>query len=51
MVLREYDEAAHIANEKQISFEDGRQQIFLLMIQDDLKNGVSKEDIITKLRL
>lgn len=65
MVLREYDEAAHIANEKKISFEDGfesgfedgfesgfengEQRILLLMIQDDLSNGISKEDIITKL--
>lgn len=53
MVLREYDEAAHMANEKKISFEDGfengEQRILLLMIQDDLSNGISKEDIITKL--
>ena len=53
MLLREYDEAAHIANEKKISFEDGledgRRQVLLLVIQDDLNSGLSKEDIMTKL--
>lgn len=57
MVLREYDEAAHIANEKKISFEDGfkdglrdgEQRILLVMIQEDLEHGISKEDITAKL--
>lgn len=49
MVLREYDEAAHIANEKKISMEETEERILLITIQDYLDNSLSKEDIIEKL--
>lgn len=49
MVLREYDEAAHINNEKKISFEEGKEQILLILIQKSLSEGKSKETILQEL--
>ena len=53
MLLREYDEAAHIENEKKISYEEGQEKtqekLFLMMIEDYLAEGFSKEQIVGKL--
>lgn len=53
MILREYDEAAHIANEKQISYEAGielgKEEVLALVIQELLESGKSEEEIIKKL--
>lgn len=53
MILTEYDSEFHVANEKKLSYEEGqvsgRKSILLILIQEYLDNGLSKEDIIKKL--
>lgn len=53
MILTEYDSEFHIANEKQLSYEEGKikgeESILLILIQDYLDSGLSKDEIINKL--
>lgn len=57
MILTEYDSEFHVANEKKLSYEEGKllgeahgkESVFLILIQDFLDHGLSKEDILDKL--
>lgn len=58
MILTEYDEQAHIANEKKWSYEDGikkgvkteRDSRIQLFIKDSLEDGIEEKIIIQKLK-
>ncbi|MDO4169420.1 MAG: hypothetical protein Q4D45_05900 [Lachnospiraceae bacterium] len=53
MILTEYDEQAHIANEKRWSYEDGREdereECIRIFIEFALEEGISKEKILQKI--